>query len=209
MPCWLTEGNQEMSRMTNENARLPREVELAANIVAGYVRRTETRPEDFGSLLNAAYDGIVALTTRVAGGESQQSASVPRVASEAPSDPDADREAGFVREGVRTVTDERLVCLDDGREVTFLGRHLRAKGIDARDYLSRWKLPSDYPMTAPAFVERRRADAKRSGFGTSMRPNRERTTEESGGGGEEASSGRRRPADPKERQEGTLGPAYH
>lgn len=196
--------------MTNENARLPREVELAANIVAGYVRRTETRPEDFGSLLNAAYDGIVALTSRVAGGEDpQRSPSAPRRAEDAPTDPVADREAGFVREGVRTVTDERLVCLDDGKEVTFLGRHLRAKGIDARDYLSRWKLPSDYPMTAPAFVERRRADARKSGFGTSMRPNRERTTETASDGADEPGPGRRRRAEPKERQEGMLSPAYH
>jgi predicted transcriptional regulator len=196
--------------MTNENARLPREVELAANIVAGYVRRTETRPEEFGSLLNAAYDGIIALTARVSGGDvAQQSPSAPRRAADAPSDPSADREAGFVREGVRTVTSERLVCLDDGKEVTFLGRHLRAKGIDARDYLSRWKLPSDYPMTAPAFVERRRADARKSGFGTSMRPNRERVAEGPEGGGEEAAPTRRRRADSGERQEGTLSPAYH
>ena len=106
-------------------------------------------------------------------GFGDDAADLPHVSEATPIDPERDLAEGYVRHGVQTVTAEHLVSLDDMRKVTFLGRHLRASGTDVADYKRRWKLPPDYPMTAPAYVERRREAAKEQGFGRDLRPTRE------------------------------------
>lgn len=251
--------------MTNEHERLPRAVELAANIVAGHVRKTETSPDRFASLLMTAYEGIRNLE-RVAANpdaaiapslsaaaipvpapveaprvQSRQTASrqpprqddfideepgyeAPRQAAprqqaprqqatrqqatrqqprqEAPRldlheeqnqpeqrqpqnlryanrpSTDEDRASGYVRDGRQTVYHDRLICLDDGKEVTFLGRHLRLRGSTEEEYRQRWDLPTDYPMTTQAYVDQKKAAARRTGFGTSVRPDRETRPQE-------------------------------
>ncbi len=50
-----------------------------------------------------------------------------------------------------TVRNDRLVCLEDGREFKQLTRHLaKAHGLTPDQYRRKWKLPSDAPMSAPA-----------------------------------------------------------
>jgi len=90
----------------------------------------------------------------------------------AESDPQ-DRATGYIRQGRQTVFDDRIICLDDGREVTFLLRHLRRNRIDLNDYFRRHDLPADYPTTTPAYVAAKKAAAVRSGFGKLLRPTRE------------------------------------
>jgi predicted transcriptional regulator len=47
-----------------------------------------------------------------------------------------------------------------------LRRHLRvAHGLEIADYRTRWKLPADYPVTAPSYSERRSMMAKEIGLG--------------------------------------------
>ncbi|UPG73480.1 MucR family transcriptional regulator [Roseomonas gilardii subsp. gilardii] len=57
-----------------------------------------------------------------------------------------------------SVTPEYLVCLEDGRQVKMLTRHLKAAyGMTPDQYRARWGLPPDYPMMAPGSAERRAA----------------------------------------------------
>lgn len=84
-----------------------------------------------------------------------------------------DLRTGFVRNGQKTVFDDHIVCLLDGSNHVFLRRHLRKKGIPEQDYLSEFDLPKDYPLTAPSYVIRQREAAKRTKFGTAIRPKRE------------------------------------
>lgn len=64
------------------------------------------------------------------------------------------------------VTDNYLVCLEDGAKVRVLKRYLRRFGLTPEEYRRKWALPEDYPMTAPAYSRLRRRLAKEIGLGT-------------------------------------------
>lgn len=66
----------------------------------------------------------------------------------------------------RSVSREAIVCLDCGKTQKTLRRHLAgAHGLTADEYRARWRLPADYPMTAPDFAAERSRLAKAAGFG--------------------------------------------
>jgi predicted transcriptional regulator len=66
----------------------------------------------------------------------------------------------------RSVTAESIVCLEDGRKLKMLKRHLSATYAMTPDqYRAKWNLPADYPMVAPAYAGRRSDLAKASGLG--------------------------------------------
>lgn len=52
-----------------------------------------------------------------------------------------------------TIKHDRLICLEDGREMRVLTRHLRTHGLTPEEYRKKWGLPSDYPMACPAARE--------------------------------------------------------
>ncbi len=59
-----------------------------------------------------------------------------------------------------------IVCLDDGKKLKMLKRHLMTHyGMTPDDYRAKWNLPKDYPMVAPAYAETRRTLAKAIGLG--------------------------------------------
>lgn len=67
-----------------------------------------------------------------------------------------------------TISDEFLICLEDGRPYRSLKRHLMARyGMTPEDYRSKWNLPADYPMVAPSYARERSEVAKRIGLGKS------------------------------------------
>jgi len=66
----------------------------------------------------------------------------------------------------RSVTPEYIVCLEDGRKLRTLKRHLRtAFGLTPEEYRAKWGLPSNYPMVAPSYAAYRSKLAKRIGLG--------------------------------------------
>ena len=66
----------------------------------------------------------------------------------------------------QSVKPEYIVCLDDGKKLKMLKRHLRtAYNMTPDDYRKRWGLPSDYPMVAPNYAKQRSALAKKIGLG--------------------------------------------
>ncbi|UFN47799.1 MucR family transcriptional regulator [Roseomonas sp. OT10] len=70
----------------------------------------------------------------------------------------------------KSITSEYLVCLEDGKKLKMLKRHLKtAYGMTPEQYRERWGLPADYPMVAPSYAEHRSSLAKRSGLGTRSR----------------------------------------
>ena len=73
----------------------------------------------------------------------------------------------------KSVTPDYIVCLEDGRQLKMLKRHLRtAYDMSAEQYRQRWSLPADYPMVAPNYAKKRSKLAKAIGLGT--RPRRKR-----------------------------------
>jgi predicted transcriptional regulator len=66
----------------------------------------------------------------------------------------------------KSVTPEYIVCLEDGKKLKMLKRHLRtAYGMTPDEYRQKWGLPADYPMVAPNYAEQRSAFAKKIGLG--------------------------------------------
>ena len=70
----------------------------------------------------------------------------------------------------KSVTRDYIVCLEDGKQLKILKRHLRiAYYMSPEQYRRRWDLPVNYPMVAPKYAEKRSKLAKQSGLGTHPR----------------------------------------
>lgn len=66
----------------------------------------------------------------------------------------------------KSVTDDYIICLEDGKKLKMLKRHLKsAYNMTPEDYRARWSLPNDYPMVAPNYSAKRQALAKEIGLG--------------------------------------------
>jgi predicted transcriptional regulator len=70
----------------------------------------------------------------------------------------------------RSVHNDHIVCLEDGKKLKMLKRYLRSNySITPDEYRKRWGLPADYPMVAPAYAARRSEFAKKIGLGKGVR----------------------------------------
>jgi predicted transcriptional regulator len=66
----------------------------------------------------------------------------------------------------KSVHDDYLVCLEDGKKLKMLKRYLRSQyDMSPEEYRRKWGLPSDYPMVAPSYSRRRSDFAKEIGLG--------------------------------------------
>ena len=71
----------------------------------------------------------------------------------------------------RSVTDDHIVCLEDGKKLKMLKRHLMTDhGMTPEEYRERWGLKPDYPMVAPNYSVQRQALAKQIGLGRKPAP---------------------------------------
>ena len=76
----------------------------------------------------------------------------------------------------RSVQHDHVVCLECGFRGKTLRRHLGTRhNLRVAEYLRRWKLPSDHPVTAPAYSEQRSTMAKDLGLGRKRGRARPRT----------------------------------
>lgn len=78
----------------------------------------------------------------------------------------------------KSVTPDYIICLDDGKKLKMLKRHLRTTyNLTPDEYRARWGLAPDYPMVAPNYAAQRSAFAKKIGLGRKARhPKRRRRT---------------------------------
>jgi predicted transcriptional regulator len=73
----------------------------------------------------------------------------------------------------KSVQPDYIVCLEDGKKLKMLKRHLKtAYNMSPDAYRERWKLSSDYPMVAPNYAQQRSRLAKEIGLGTRARRTR-------------------------------------
>jgi predicted transcriptional regulator len=123
---------------------------LTASIVSAYVSNNTVPAGELPSLISHVHSALL-------------SVSEGRVATVAePSKP-----AISVK---RSVTDDYLVCLEDGKRFKSLKRHLRTRyDMSPDQYREKWGLPSDYPMVAPNYAQARSRLAKQMGLGQQRR----------------------------------------
>lgn len=79
--------------------------------------------------------------------------------------PDASRRTPAVPIN-RSVFEDHIVCLEDGKRLKMLKRHLKAVyNLTPEQYRQRWGLPANYPMVAPEYARRRSTLAREIGLG--------------------------------------------
>lgn len=75
----------------------------------------------------------------------------------------------------RSITPDYIVCLEDGKKLKILKRHLKTRyNLTPDEYRDRWGLPAEYPMVAPNYAKQRSDLAKKIGLGTKRRRKRKR-----------------------------------
>jgi predicted transcriptional regulator len=119
---------------------------MSVDIVSAYLSNNSVAAEQVPEVINTVFSALNSLN---GGG--------PDGATEPP------KPAVSVR---RSVTPDYIVCLEDGKKLKMLKRHLRAAyGMSPNDYRAKWSLPADYPMVAPNYAKQRSAFAKKIGLG--------------------------------------------
>ncbi|MDD2325853.1 MAG: MucR family transcriptional regulator [Alphaproteobacteria bacterium] len=122
---------------------------MATQIISSYVSHNIVSTTDLPALMATVYQNLSRLGSIQTTPEARPDPAVP------------------VR---KSVMPEYIVCLEDGKKLKMLKRHLKtAYNMTPEQYRERWNLPADYPMVAPNYARQRSKLAKQIGLGTSRR----------------------------------------
>lgn len=129
-------------------------ITLTSDIVAAHVSNNSVSVSDLPTLITNVYSALAGLD------------------QPAPAEEPAPEPAVSIRASVKN---DHIVCLEDGKKLKMLKRHLATRyNMTPEQYRTRWNLPADYPMVAPAYAEKRRELAKKIGLGRKPAPKRTR-----------------------------------
>ena len=115
-------------------------------IVAAHVSHNSVAPNDLPALIEQVYGALTGLGKPLTPVQTRPEPAVP------------------IR---KSVTPDYIVCLEDGKKLKMLKRHLQAAyNMSPDEYRERWGLAADYPMVAPNYAKQRSTLAKSIGLGT-------------------------------------------
>ena len=135
-----------MERDTATNPSHDEILTMTTQIVSAYVSHNELSGSQIPEVIRSVY---ATLNAQKSGGAA---------AAQAPQKP-----AVTVR---KSITPEFIICLEDGKKLKMLKRHLRTTyGLTPEEYRAKWGLSADYPMVAPNYAAQRSAFAKKIGLG--------------------------------------------
>lgn len=119
---------------------------LTADIVAAHVSNNSVAVNDLPNLIQNVHQALAGISSSTAAPEPRQDPAV------------------SVRSSIKP---DYIVCLEDGKKLKMLKRHLMTHyNMTPDEYRRKWGLNSDYPMVAPNYAEQRRTLAKSIGLGT-------------------------------------------
>ena len=122
---------------------------LTTEIVASHVSSNVVPVGDLSKLIQQVYAALASVTSSALGAGQAAERPEPAVAIK------------------KSVMPNYLICLEDGKKLKMLKRHLRTSyDLTPEQYRERWGLPADYPMVAPNYAKRRSVLAKKFGLGT-------------------------------------------
>ncbi|MDF1737086.1 MAG: MucR family transcriptional regulator [Minwuia sp.] len=128
-------------------------LEMTAEVTAAYVSNNVVASDELPELINRIHTALAGAGT-------------------AEPEPEAEKQKPAVSVR-RSVTPDYLICLEDGKKLKMLKRYLRTNfNMSPEDYRAKWNLPSDYPMVAPSYAEKRAEMAKAIGLGRGGRRRR-------------------------------------
>ncbi len=121
-------------------------IELTSDIVSAYVSNNPVVASELPSVIVNVYAALQQVNS--SGVEPEKEKPTPAVS---------------IR---KSITDDYIICLEDGKKFKSLKRHLRTHyDLSPEDYRERWRLPVDYPMVAPNYAKARSELAKQMGLG--------------------------------------------
>ncbi len=119
---------------------------MAVDIVSAYVGNNVVAPDQVPNVISSVFGSLSSLD----GGESNSYAEPLKPAISVK----------------RSINPDYIVCLEDGKKLKMLKRHLRAAyNMTPDEYRKKWNLPADYPMVAPNYASQRSEFAKKIGLG--------------------------------------------
>ncbi len=122
-------------------------IALTSQIVSAFVSKNSVQASDLPALISNVYQSLNSLGQ-------------PQAAAEAPAEL---KPAVSVK---KSVTPDYIVCLEDGKKLKMLKRHLQSSyGMTPDEYRTKWGLPADYPMVAPNYAKARSDLALKLGLG--------------------------------------------
>ncbi len=137
--------------MINQKPDLAR---LVADVVASYVSNNKVEMSELPNLVQQVYHSFLRLDGVTSGTINSVDRPEPAVPIK------------------KSVTPEYIICLEDGKKLKMLKRHLQTSyNMTPDQYRERWNLPSDYPMVAPSYAKERSKLAKDIGLGTKGKSN--------------------------------------
>lgn len=135
--------SQKNNAVLNRNEWLP----LATQLAGAYIQKHPMPIDDIGPIIQKCIQ-ILIQVDQALGPAYNRTARPPAVPIE------------------ESVTGDYLVCLEDGKRMRMLKRHLRTMyNMSIEEYKERWGLPNDYPMVAPNYARQRSSIAKNLGLG--------------------------------------------
>ncbi len=136
-----------MADQTNEQLSPNEVLRMTADVVAAYVRNNPLATNDLPGVISTVHTSLADLGR--GGGAEPLKPAVP------------------IR---RSITPDFIVCLEDGKKLKMLKRHLRTSfNLTPDEYRAKWQLGPDYPMVAPNYAKRRSEFAKQIGLGHKAR----------------------------------------
>lgn len=136
--------------MNSENTKSSLEADeimrMTTDIVASFVANNPVPTDSLPDLIGSVHKTVTNLASREA---------APSMERPKPAVPVS-----------RSITDDHIICLEDGKKLKMLKRYLRSHyGMTPEEYRKRWSLPADYPMVAPSYTKKRSDFAKQIGLG--------------------------------------------
>ena len=120
--------------------------QMTSEVVAAYVAQNHVQPSDLPALIASVHASFGSL-----GQAPEPEASVEPLKPAVPIK--------------KSITDDYLISLEDGRKLKSMKRYLAGLGMTPAEYRTKWGLPKDYPMVAPAYAAKRSELAKSLGLG--------------------------------------------
>ncbi len=135
-----------MTQEVNDNLPHTDVLQMTTQVVAAYVGHNNVGEAQISEVIKSVYTSLAGLN-----GHSELAAK----ARQKPAVPIK-----------KSITADFLICLEDGKKLKMLKRHLRTSfGLSPEEYRVKWGLGADYPMVAPNYAKQRSIFAKKIGLG--------------------------------------------
>lgn len=135
----------DISEQSETQQTRPDLLSLTADIVASYLRHNQVPASELPAVLRRIHDSLGEMSGQTPAATANITPAIPPK---------------------KSVSDEFIICLEDGKKLRTLKRYLMTQyNLTPEQYRAKWGLPRDYPMVAPAYARLRSAFAKKIGLG--------------------------------------------